>query len=420
MRIIHTADWHIGQIIYQYYDREEEHQHFFRQLSQWCKNEQPDALVVSGDIFDTALPSAIARRFYTEQIMHLRQECPEMIIIIIAGNHDSASRLEAEKALWNYANVYVVGIAPSSDIHLLADGWQENYIVELPNKGYVVAMPFYNGSRKEVIQKLLDYVAERNTTQLPVVELAHQWVQGMTTWGTEIGNLAEKGIDEFGTGYDYLALGHIHKPHTIGNEEDVVSNLSEQVLSSPVARYSGSALHVNASEQVPHSVSVVEIDRHGGNVHIRPLRINEWMHFYTLPQTGDAIGSEEQLQQVVQAFVNDHNKRGYFRLRVKNSIQWKNDPDKLVEQIIEGHEDKARFNPQTIYEGIETEQKQSTEITFEVEDFQQMTDPLDFIRKTINQYPQLDVDKLEEDFKRISERVRQMEENKNTHKKELS
>ena len=58
MKIIHTADLHLGQILYQNYDRVDEHEHFFKQLEQWCLEEQPDALVLSGDVFDIQQPSA--------------------------------------------------------------------------------------------------------------------------------------------------------------------------------------------------------------------------------------------------------------------------------------------------------------------------------------------------------------------------
>ena len=419
MRILHTADLHIGQIIYQYYDREDEHLHFFNLLATWCVTEQPDALVISGDIFDTAQPTVTARRFFAEQMMRLRRQRPDMPIVVIAGNHDSAGRLEAEAALWHYANIHIIGTAPAQDAGSLPQNWQSKYITEIPCKGYIVAVPFYSGSRKAAIQALLDYVAERNTDNLPVIQLAHQWVQGMAGWGSETGNLAEKSQEEFGHGYDYLALGHIHKPHTLGQANDFLLDGSVQVLPSPVARYSGSALHVSASEKVPHTVSVVDINRHNGEVSIRPLRINQLRHFYTLPESGTAIETEEQLRQTVQAFVDDPARKGYFRLRVKPSLQWENDPDKLVEQIIAGHEDKARFNPQTLYEGATVnEQPTDQPSDFEVEDIRQMTDPLEFIRKTIDRYPDIDLQTLESDFLLISERVRLMDEatnNPNRH-----
>lgn len=419
MKILHTGDWHIGQIIYQYYDREEEHRYFFRQLTDWCRDEQPDAMIVAGDIFDTAQPTVTARRFYTEQMMQIRRACPDMPIVIIAGNHDSAGRIEAEAALWHYADIYAIGTAPAQDMENLPVNWQSKYIVEIPNKGYIVALPYYNGSRKAVIQSLLDYVADKNTAGLPVVEIGHQWVQGMATWGSEMGNLAEKGLEEFGQGYDYLALGHIHKPYTIGQAEDVAIKDYSQVLASPVARYSGSAVHVSASEKVPHSVSVVEIDHHGGEVKIRPLHIHQLLHFYTLPEEGKAIETEEELKQTLRAFVTDTDRRGYFRLRIRHALHRDCDPDKVVEQLIAGHEDKARFNPQTLYENLPDETPATNEeVVFEVEEFQQMTDPLTFIRKTINQYPNLEQKSLEDDFRLISARVRQMDETMDNNKQE--
>jgi hypothetical protein len=90
-----------------------------------------------------------------------------------------------------------------------------------------------------------------------------------------------------------------------------------------------------------------------------------------------------------------------------------------VEQLIAGHEDKARFNPQTLYENLPDETPATNEeVVFEVEEFQQMTDPLTFIRKTIKQYPNLEQESLENDFRLISARVRQMDETMDKNKQE--
>ena len=74
MKILHTADLHLGQVIYQNYDRSDEHQHFFRQLEQWCKEEQPDALLVSGDVFDIQQPSATVKKTYANISSVLRAQ----------------------------------------------------------------------------------------------------------------------------------------------------------------------------------------------------------------------------------------------------------------------------------------------------------------------------------------------------------
>ena len=93
MKIIHTSDWHIGQTLYQY-SREEEHEFFFEQLKSIIINEKPDALVVSGDIFHSATPTVISQRLYYHTLVELSRLYEDLQIIVVAGNHDSPSRLD--------------------------------------------------------------------------------------------------------------------------------------------------------------------------------------------------------------------------------------------------------------------------------------------------------------------------------------
>ena len=131
MKLLHTADLHLGQVIYQNYDRNDEHRHFFRQLEQWCQEEQPDALLVSGDVFDIQQPSASVKKTFTDYFVQLHQHCPQMHIVVIAGNHDSASRIQAESSLWKLANAHLVGIPPAYNCMEAAEDWQDQYIVKL-------------------------------------------------------------------------------------------------------------------------------------------------------------------------------------------------------------------------------------------------------------------------------------------------
>lgn len=98
MKIIHTSDWHLGQQLFDY-DRSEEQRDFLRQLRNWVAAEQPDALLVSGDVFHYCSPSASAQRLYTDALVALHETCPSMQIIITAGNHDSSSKLEISRNL---------------------------------------------------------------------------------------------------------------------------------------------------------------------------------------------------------------------------------------------------------------------------------------------------------------------------------
>ena len=131
MKILHTADLHLGQIIYQNYDRSDEHRHFFDQLEQWCKEEQPDALLVSGDVFDIQQPSATVKKTFTDYFVHLHRECPQMHIVITAGNHDSASRIQADSAVWKFANAHLIGVPPAIDSIEHDDGWQYKSTADL-------------------------------------------------------------------------------------------------------------------------------------------------------------------------------------------------------------------------------------------------------------------------------------------------
>ena len=409
MKILHTADLHLGQIIYQNYDRSDEHQHFFRQLEAWCREEQPDALLVSGDIFDIQQPSASVKKAFTEYFVQLHRACPAMHIIVVAGNHDSASRLQADNAIWKYADTTLIGMAPSNELLKSPDGWQDNYIVKLPT-GYVIALPYMIGERRELLQSLLDYVNEQNTAGLPVVMMGHLAVTGSdaTGHGFEIGKIATQDIVSLGQGYDYLALGHIHKPQTIGHPDDA---LQEQVsYPSPVVRYSGSALHVSCDETYPHAVSLVEIDRHAGQVSIRQLRIDELRHFFVLPADDTSFTSADDAIEAIKTFAEQH-KKGYFRLRIDYTTALPTNFNQMIYDAIAPYDEEIRYNPKIIWTGMpDKDPAEAVKPAFEVADLQQMTDPFNFIEKTIHQYPDLNLDEVREAFREITEEVKRMDE----------
>ena len=108
MKLIHTSDWHLGHTLYNY-DRTEEQQAFLQQLAEIVEREQPDALLVSGDIYHYSSPSASVQKMYTEAMLEIHQRCPSMTIVVTAGNHDSSSKLEITQSLWESFGLHVVG-----------------------------------------------------------------------------------------------------------------------------------------------------------------------------------------------------------------------------------------------------------------------------------------------------------------------
>lgn len=278
-RFIHTSDWHLGQNFYGY-DRSAEQRDFLRQLADIVHEQEPDALLVSGDIFHTAAPSSAAVSLYVNAMIDIHEACPGMSIIVIAGNHDSAARLESDSRLWKYARVNVLGgIARDADGH--ADVGR--HLIKVGDKGIVAAVPFaYPASfppvkghdthrdqrMPEFFQALLDQAQAINHDNLPVVLMAHLAVSHSDITGHDPNLMMEYvEIGTLGEGYDYAALGHIHRPQ----------RLDEHTF------YCGTPVPVSFDEQCEHAVSIVEIDAHEALPRLETKAIKNLKPLHTLP-----------------------------------------------------------------------------------------------------------------------------------------
>lgn len=292
MKLIHTSDWHLGQSFYNY-SRDEDHRCFCRQLCRLVADCKPDVLVVSGDVFDVAVPSISAQKLLVEMLTAIHQAFMPMKIVIISGNHDSASRLGIHSPLWDLFNVVIVTSPEFVDGKLDCD----RQIVEIDGKGFIVAAPFVSEFNYRRLagddtcdamtayhQSLLDRVAERNQNNLPVVLAAHLAVSGADAKGQNAARFNFTPIENLGTGYDYVALGHIHHPMT---------------LAGGAVRYSGSPLPMSFDENYIHSVTVVEIREHGTAPVISTVAIEQGVDVLTVPATSmpldDVIAEVEKL-----------------------------------------------------------------------------------------------------------------------------
>ena len=411
MRILHTADLHFGQQIYQHYDRHDEHLHFFNQLKKWVSEHKPDALVISGDIFDVAQPSASVWSAFNDQIVELRRSFHSLSIVMVAGNHDSASRIESHSKVWDMAGVTVVGTPPPL-LHAALEDWEERYIVRLTS-GFVIALPYMSGDRPDTIIHLQEYVAKINTGNLPVVMTGHLAATDCDMEGHDIsiGNIRTQSIKRLGDGYDYLALGHIHKAQTLG--KTALFDEGPHTYQSPTARYSGSVLHVSEDENYPHSVSLVDIDTHGGEVRVRQLRINQLRHFLTLPNDRtEPFGTSKEAIAYFKKFIKK-NDNVYIRFRVSQKADLPADFNSSIYSLIEECEKDIRYNPRIIFVAPE-EERESTEksrLKFEVEELKQMTNPLEFVKKTADAYSGLTEEDLEVLFNEVEDEIRITSEN---------
>lgn len=299
MKLIHTSDWHLGHILYGY-DRAEEQRAMLGQIEKIVKDEHPDALMVSGDVYHTGQPSAAVQKMFTAAVMRLHEVCPGMIIVITAGNHDSASRHEVSRILWETQNVNMIGSVDKENL--------DNLIVEVPGKGFIVAIPYLNERSvpERFCQTLLDKVAEKNTDNLPVILSAHTTVAGSDVTGHEdarglsVGGIDSIGLDDLGEGYDYVALGHIHKPQTLAGSGGRV-------------RYCGTPLPVSFDEAYAHSVSVVEIRAHGEIPQVREVTMDNPHPLVNIPVSG--FGRWEDVKASLERFPKDN--QAYIRLNVE-------------------------------------------------------------------------------------------------------
>lgn len=271
MKLIHTADWHLGNTFHGH-DRFDEHAHFLAWLLDVVKQQRPDALIVSGDVFDTANPPARAEKQLYNFLLDATQAVEGLQVVIIAGNHDSAARLEAPAELLKLHNVYV-----RSTIHRAADSDEvdfDYYILPLSPLGqseaaltcfavpYLRTSDYPSGlSTTEGLAWFLDNLCKRYRKtpfkKLPAVVAAHFYAAGAEICQNEHSErLVVGGQDcvEAGRvdcGAVYTALGHIHKAQRVGGiEADMY--------------YAGSALPMSFSERgYHHGVNLVNVSESG-------------------------------------------------------------------------------------------------------------------------------------------------------------
>ena len=256
MKIIATGDWHIGNLFHGN-DRLLEHKHFFEWLLEQIRIHRPEALLVAGDVFDTANPSAAAQETYYEFIADATQTAPDMKIIISAGNHDSAFRLEAPKALLSRHNVEIRGNVSRKYVTSEDDNkWVTEYddlIIPLTGKDgvkvAVLVVPFLRSDKidgnsySEGVNDFLRNLTKRGRELFPdhqLVMMAHMYAKGSEIASKDasekimIGGQEEVNLEGWNDHPHYFTSGHIHKRQHIWNTD--------------WARYSGSILPMSFAE----------------------------------------------------------------------------------------------------------------------------------------------------------------------------
>lgn len=260
MKLFHLSDLHIGKQLHRYHMSEEQ-RHILQQIICLAEKEQPDALIVAGDIYDSPMPSAEAVSIFDEFLSGLCACVPKLSVFLIAGNHDSAKRIDFASSILSKQRVYIAGMPPQQPEEFIKrvtltdeHGMVDFYLLPFVKPGYVRHMfedevSSYDAAVRGLIEREKIDASRRN------ILISHQFY---TAGGTEpavcdsevrlVGGIENVDISVLKS-FDYAALGHIHSPQKIGRD---------------VFRYCGTPLQYSVSEAGDHkSVTMVLLNEKG-------------------------------------------------------------------------------------------------------------------------------------------------------------
>lgn len=337
IRVLHTADWHLGQTFFGY-DRTEEQEHFLSWLSSRLKENEIDVLIIAGDVFDVSNPSAASQRMFYRFLQEVTEENPSLQVIVVAGNHDSAARLEAPLPLLQKMRTEIKGIVPKVDGEIDYD----NLLVELKNRhgeteAICMAVPFlrqgdypavetegnpYAEGVKELYLRLLERALEKKKDDMAVVAIGHLQATGSEiadkdySERTIIGGLECVSPDAFSGGIAYTALGHIHKSQRVSGRENI--------------RYAGSPLAMSFAEKnYHHGVVVVTLDGKKP-AEIRKLDYSPLCELISLPRKGAASPPDDILEELKNMQLPEESHMPYLEVKVLLT-----EPEPMLRQQIE-------------------------------------------------------------------------------------
>lgn len=275
MKFFHLSDLHIGLKLMNR-DLREDQEYILGQIVRLAGCEKPDAIVIAGDIYDKAVPSAEAVEVFDHFIAALTEAAPDAVFMMISGNHDSAPRVNCFRSVLSRQKLYMIGQPPRTEEEYiekvtLRDGYGpvNFYLLPFVKPSMVrqIVGADENGnclSYKDTLYRLIGREqvdsGERNVLvshqfYLPAGKKAED-VERMDSEIRTVGNIDEVSADVLKP-FDYAALGHIHKPMKVGKE---------------VYRYCGTPLACSVSEAgQDKGVVMVEMGAKGGEIRITVL-----------------------------------------------------------------------------------------------------------------------------------------------------
>ncbi len=367
MKILHTADWHLGKRLHKQ-ELIEEHQLFFEWLIKTIKEREIDVLLIAGDVFDLSNPPTEARALYYWFLRQMiEQKCK---IIITGGNHDSASMLNAPKDILSLLDIVVVGGATANIEDEIFD-LGEVIICAVPylrdmDIRQAVEAEGVNGRVEAVRNGIknhydnLAHICRERFVNIPIIAMGHLHAQGSVTSESEreipiIGNLSVFGGDSFSEAFDYVALGHIHRPQRVGGKEHI--------------RYSGSPIALSFSEKNDLKI-VIELEISSGKIErIEEIPVPKFRVLKKI--SGDFI----KVKSLLTDFSHDFILKAFIEIEVieelynpllirelnEITLVFDNDRACILKQII-GFNNKVSSTDELFHEGQNIDDITETEI----------------------------------------------------------
>ncbi len=327
LKIIHTADWHLGVRLHKK-DLSQDHQLFFDWLIDLIKEREIDVLLVSGDIFDHANPSQEAQAQYYNILYRLKETGCK--VILTAGNHDSPAVLNLTKEFLKIMDIHVVGELKEQVIWLKkrrhgdVETWRRG---EGDVEAVVCAAPYLRDAdirlaaegellqekqqrrkhgMRQHFQGLVDACKEYG--EVPIILMAHLFAAGAEISEQKrditIGGLDAFLSTDFPDGCHYVALGHIHRPMQIGGTNNI--------------RYSGSPVALSFSEKEQKKIVVEIVVDNGCISEINPVEV---------PQNRRLVrfaGTFQEVEHQLKSFENDCTLKAFAEVEI---IEEKRDLD---------------------------------------------------------------------------------------------
>lgn len=251
MKFIHTADWHLGKLVHGIYMTEEQ-RYILEEFIELVKKEEPDAVIIAGDLYDRSVPPTEAVELLDEVLYRINVEL-KTPIVAVSGNHDSAERLSFGSSWYKHSQFHLKGKLTNDFTPITIKGVHFHCVpyAEPGNVRQILEDDSIN-SHHAAMEAIVKRIEEKMNPDEPHVFVGHAFVLGGKTTDSErtlsVGGSGCVGADVFKS-FHYSALGHLHSPDAIKHE---------------TIRYSGSLLKYSFSEASQRkSVSIVEMDGDG-------------------------------------------------------------------------------------------------------------------------------------------------------------